>query len=597
MENIKLINSIKNGFTAAEMAASLGIHDLDLYQHINKLEGSGYTLSRNYFSDGNFKYTFKANDSSNDKEINIITRPDEETVKVLCMSDLHYTSSLENNDMIHKAYDYAKRNGIKLIFLCGDILQGTFGHSDSTFLPGEEQIKRFLSDFPYDNDVLIFGVGGDHDESIYHREYLNPIDVITKARHNIVIPNYKYASLRIKDADITLKHIQSDSRAFGYPQVAVKAPENYDILVRGHQHNYEFQDLINKVNINIPTTSDIHSSLNGFVELTLRFNVNHLTRVEADFITYINGKEVRLVHNVGNVNFKEKTVNNIQDFKHKKINNPFKPTLTVDNSEEINTLKKHISDANNKLAKQIIENETLEAEKNDLIEENCFLTSTIERLESDKSRLEESLKSAKYDKSTKSSKIEELESENKRVFDSNRQLTTNNKELKSKNQELIKELNEYKRQLKEALEGKTIVVPVEETTITVVEQPVEVVEVDINSKEYFYKTFKEARMEEFRKFLKSQTEKEEKDRLREEFLKKAHDFKEELTYEDVENNEELADKMCEVMDAASFALSGVEQRKKILKTNKVIAKGKRMVNSQMSRQDRIQELMNKKKNK
>ena len=104
-------------------------------------------------------------------------------------------------------------------------------------------------------------------------------------------------------------------------------------------------------------------------------------------------------------------------------------------------------------------------------------------------------------------------------------------------------------------------------------------------------------MEEFRKFLKSQSEKEEKDRLRQEFLKKANDFKEELTYEDVEKNEELADKMCEVMDAASFALSGVEQRKKILKTNKVIAKGKRMVNSQMSRQDRIQELLNKSKNK
>ena len=609
MENIKLINSIKNGFTAAEMATSLGIHDLDLYQHINKLEGSGYALSRNYFSDGNFKYTFKANDPSNEKKINIITKPNEQDVRILCMSDLHYTSSYENNDMIHKAYDYAKRNGIKLIFLCGDILQGTFGHNEFNFLPGEDQIKRFLTDFPYDNDILIFGVGGDHDESIYHKYYVNPIDVITKTRHNIVIPNYKYASLRIKDADIVLKHIQKDTRSTGYPSVPVEAPLTYEVLIEGHHHDYEFEDNVNRININIPTTSDIHSTMNGFVDLKLKFNVNHLIKVESDFITYINGNEVKLVHNAGNIMFKDRTVDNVQEFNHRKVSNPYKPTIIEDNTQEIDKLKKDLSDTKNKLSNVIVEKETLESDKVDLIEKNKDLSTTIETLESDKERLEETIKSVKYDKNKKDSKIEELERENKRVFDSNRQLTSNNKELKdsnnelrNSNQELLKELNEYKKKLKEYENG--MVTPV---TTQVIEEPVVVNEeldkvveetakaMIIAKKQELTKeemiTFRAARIEEFKKFLK----KEDKEKLRDEFLQKVEEFNEEPVKEENFNDDDFVDKMCDVMDNVSMELSGDAEKKRIKKVNRTIAKGKRVVNSQMSKQDRINELLKNKK--
>ena len=49
------------------------------------------------------------------------------------------------------------------------------------------------------------------------------------------------------------------------------------------------------------------------------------------------------------------------------------------------------------------------------------------------------------------------------------------------------------------------------------------------------------------------------------------------------------------MDNVSMELSGDAEKKRIKKVNRTIAKGKRVVNSQMSKQDRINELLNNKR--
>ena len=63
------------------------------------------------------------------------------------MSDLHYTSKFQNLDVVHQAHEYAKKNGIKLIFNGGDILHGNFGYSETEFEAGIEQTEKFLKDY------------------------------------------------------------------------------------------------------------------------------------------------------------------------------------------------------------------------------------------------------------------------------------------------------------------------------------------------------------------------------------------------------------------------------------------------------------------
>lgn len=576
MDNQILLNYINNGYTAAEMAYKLGIHDLDLYQYINKLKRDGYVISKKLYSDGNFKY--KLQTPYNQKEYTpIYTKPKEKNVEILCMSDLHYTSLEENNEMIHRAYDYAKKNGIKLIFLCGDILHGKFSSQEETFMPGIEQIKTFLEDFPFDNDILIIGTGGDHDQSILYGDYIDPIKAITNTRHNIIIPKYSQSLFRIGNADIILNH-----NSLGVPSNLNYNGKKCALALNGHRHRFAFYKK-NGLSIDIPTTSDIvYDNINGFVVLSLGFNSNHIQSVGADFITYINGKEVVLSRNYSNINYKSNdNTLFIEEFDHEKIINTATPRIKEDPLTLLDKANNKLNDTNNKLNNSIEETITLKLQKINLINENKELTSTIKALEEDKNVLRDSLNEIKE---IKNSKIEELQKENKNITISNNQLNINNKELKDKNKSMLEQLKKYKQLLDEALEREKVLLE----SKTEVKEEFIIIN-NVTEKEDVFNVFKQERINEYKDSLKAQ----EKEKLREEFLQKVSTFKDDLDYDLYKENEEFADKMCDVMDEVSLQLSGEEEKKRILKVNKSIEKEKKYNRSQMTREERIEELKKK----
>ena len=151
MKKEELIKSIEKGILASEMAVNFKMHDLNLYDEINKLENKGYTLHRTYYSDGQFKYEFGADNKKNlTGDIDIITKPNEKVVKLVAMSDMHYTSEAENRTATHVAYKHAKDNNIHLIFVPGDILEGK-PDPIREYKKGVNQVKLFLNEFPYEN--------------------------------------------------------------------------------------------------------------------------------------------------------------------------------------------------------------------------------------------------------------------------------------------------------------------------------------------------------------------------------------------------------------------------------------------------------------
>lgn len=636
MEKTNLLNSIKAGMTAAELAVKFQLHDLDLYQEINKLENAGYTLSRNYYSDGKFKYTFAGRDLSNLHETNIITKPNEKEVRILCMSDLHYTSKFQNLDVVHKAYEYAKNNGINLIFIGGDLLHGNFGFGETEFEAGIEQIRKFLKDFPFDNDILTVAIGGDHDSSIYYKEMINPIDVIRKERHNIVIPNYFANIIKIKDSNIVLRHLVTKNKTISQ-NFGIEIPTCGEVFINGHPHRYDFYDNGSNISINLPTTSDLTSTLNGFVVMNLIYNNGHLSRVESDYITYINGKEVTLVHNAGNISYKGSTVDNVEDYCHQVVNNPYKQLDRNLEETTIKNLNEELKKTQNDLSEAKLQNEKLDTTNNSLM-------SSLEEANKEKERLAKVVSNYKNEKASKEIKIENLENENKRVLESNKQITKNNKNLKEenkrvrdKNEELLNELNKYKKLLEEYQNSNVQVVEIKEETIEIVEETPKVMSLEEkNELEFYLKEFKKDRIQEFKEYLKNQKSEEQiptidydafkRMRIEEfkEYLKNHPEVLNSKKEEQNENNLKVAvvsngnriheivktmvmneleiedssridfhEKMESVMDAATYELMGEKEKKKVKKLNKALDKGQKIYISQLTKAERLDLLKNK----
>ena len=239
---------------------------------------------------------------------------------------------------------------------------------------GVNQVKLFLNEFPYDNDILVFGIGGDHDESIYKEDYLDPLKVITKTRHNIVLPSYFHAKFNIKNCTIVLRHKNTKQRI--YPNDL----KNYQLLIKGHSHGFIFAAHNKYSTIIIPTTSRLHShGIEGYVELTLFFNNdNCLQKVESRQFTVIDGKEIFLGLSTNTTNIVKVHNDNIEDYNHEIIVNPYPYVEIKDDSALVNELNnekddllKELKDTkallekyqNSSKVQQVIREEELEKER------------------------------------------------------------------------------------------------------------------------------------------------------------------------------------------------------------------------------------------
>ena len=285
----------------------------------------------------------------------------------------------------------------------------------------------------------------------------------------------------------------------------------------------------------------------------------------------------------------------------------------------ITKLTEEVVETKGKLDIVLNDKEELTNAKNQLEEENKELTSSLNDANAENERLKNVVSSYKHNRSEKNEKINKLEEENKRVFDSNRQLSTNNKMLKDdnkvlkeSNKELLKELNEYKRLLEELKNNPQVVeTKVEETPVieTIVENEeldsVEVHELYENvfeSKDKnYYLYFRKQKAKEYSESLKNKSinkvveetnDEEEIESLKKEFINKISNC-EPLTFEEIQQNEELFDKMSDVMDNVALSLSCDAEKKKILKGEKRLKKMQKTINSQMSNKERVEEFRKK----
>lgn len=265
-----LLQLVREGKSNREICEILNMSSNQLYDELLKLKTKGVKYSRKYYSDGSIKYNKIKKLKKLNENVNktIITDNQENNMKFLLISDLHFENEFENLGLIDRAYNYCIKNGINIILCGGDFIDGSFSKSPQKITDLYDQIEYFIKNYPQDKNILTFGVAGDHDFSTLKRASLDIIEICNNRRHDIIIGGYNNAEINIKNDKIHLFH-----NILGGRMHSAQAP----IILCGHLHKYMTQQKNNSLYITLPTLSNINQQMPSALELDVSFSKGYIS--------------------------------------------------------------------------------------------------------------------------------------------------------------------------------------------------------------------------------------------------------------------------------------------------------------------------------
>lgn len=123
----RLIKLLKAGKTNQQICDCLNITSRQLYSELLNLKNNGVRHNKTYYSNGSIKYGIISSVAGLEKhsivlqDKTIITEKNENKMKFLLISDLHYGNELERIDLVNRAYNYCIKN-VLILFYVEEIL-------------------------------------------------------------------------------------------------------------------------------------------------------------------------------------------------------------------------------------------------------------------------------------------------------------------------------------------------------------------------------------------------------------------------------------------------------------------------------------------
>jgi len=249
---IKIFELINQKKSINEITETLNISRKKLYSILRQVKLQGYDIDRKYYYNGDIVYkprnTFLTYDG-----INLITDKDDDTLNALLLSDLHLGSEYERIDKLNQAYDYCIKEGIHIIIICGDFIDGMFGPYKKHHSNIKEQIDYAIEKYPFDKNIINFITFGDHDFEALQKYGINIATIMENYRHDIISLGYGFGQLNIKNDNIFVRHpapifnpIKLDARKL-----------NNRLILCGHSHCMKFNYQPSNAIFDIPTLSDL----------------------------------------------------------------------------------------------------------------------------------------------------------------------------------------------------------------------------------------------------------------------------------------------------------------------------------------------------
>lgn len=299
----ELIPCINSGFSNEYMCNKFNLTRQELYKELSKLRNNGLLIKNKYYSDGSINFRVNTFYEKHTSSESIITGPNENYMKVLAISDLHFGSVAERLDLVNKAFEYCAKNDINIILCCGDFIDGVFNKIEQKIKNPYDQIEYFLKNYPHDDNILTFGVGGDHDLSAFKTCGVDIREACKNNRTDIIIPEYTNVDINIKNDNIHLYH-STENRKIAYTPSF--------ICLHGHSHKFLYSVNGNRINVNIPSLSDILVQNPGVVEISFSFYKGYVNSLHIKHISLEDGKIIDKLHpDITNRNIEYKPILNL----------------------------------------------------------------------------------------------------------------------------------------------------------------------------------------------------------------------------------------------------------------------------------------------
>lgn len=326
----QLMQLLKEGKNNNELCDILNINSQKLYQELLKLKYKGLQYSKKYYSDGSIKYGYISTfqDLKKIKNVGlgktIITEDNENNLRILLISDLHFGNELERIDLINRAYNYCIKNGINIILCGGDLIDGSYSKGNQRITNLYQQLEYFITNYPYDKNILTFSVAGDHDMSALSKASLDIIEACNNYRHDIIIGGYNNTEINLKNDKIHLYH---------HIEAGTMRQMDAPIILHGHSHKYLTEIRNNTLNITIPSLSNIGNLMPSALELNIRFTKGYISNAVIKHL-YFGKQDVVLSESSFDISTERKVNNepiqNIESFR-----NQYARSSTDDASSQI----------------------------------------------------------------------------------------------------------------------------------------------------------------------------------------------------------------------------------------------------------------------
>ena len=285
LENF-VLSLIDRKMSINEICTLLNISYQDMYGVLSSLRMHGINITEKYYINGETRYEIARHSSlKNQYKNTIITSKDDNEFDMMLISDLHYGSYYETNELLDEIYDFCVKNNIHVILNIGDFLEGV-NNLPNIRIPWDEQIYYALEKHPFDKNILEFLVLGNHDHSILKTYGQDIRKVIKNIRGDIIPLNFGKADIKIKNDKIILQH-----------PILVKDFQNgsykHTLIIRGHGHEPKvFLDGCNYV-IYVPSLSNLNfvsCEFPGAIKMHIQMSCGNIINVELDELAFIHNK-------------------------------------------------------------------------------------------------------------------------------------------------------------------------------------------------------------------------------------------------------------------------------------------------------------------
>ncbi len=332
-----LMDYLQQECTATSLCLTFDITRGELNDCLMKLRSMGVQLRCNYYDNGEVSYKIirmkKQEPVNNNEFINLKLANDSLRLNCVAISDLHYGNSLARVDLVDKLFDYCKRNNIHTIFCCGDLIDGTYTKGRQDIANVYAQMEYFIKNYPRCDDIVTFGVGGDHDYSALSMSGLNALVGILNHRSDVIVPDFNNVSVDVNSDKIFLHHkIKAfDKKYGGYAS----------LFLKGHTHTYASRMIGSEfLELTVPSLSDICTTMPSFVEMKISFKSGYIKEILIKHLGYKDSDFVLLSENSFVLTDKKKSNNYGIIFDELRGNFRRVNSLRSDSKKKVKTKKK-----------------------------------------------------------------------------------------------------------------------------------------------------------------------------------------------------------------------------------------------------------------